>query len=56
MTSIRTLSEKESKEDTKFGVEIEQFYLQFWHREELYEITKENLKDFYSIYLVGLND
>ena len=56
MPSVRTLSEKESKEDTKRGIEIEQFYLQFWHGEELYEITKEDLKDFYSIYLVGLND
>jgi len=56
MTHLRTLSEEESEEDTKFGIEIEQFYLQYHYKGEVYELHEDDLKDFYSIYLVGIND
>jgi len=56
MTILRILSEKESEEDTKFGIEIQQFYLQFWYNGTVHEITEDNLKDFFSIYLIGIND
>ena len=55
MTNLRTLSEDESQEDTKFGIKIDKFYLQYHYEGKAYEITTDNLTEFYSIYLVGIN-
>ena len=56
MTSIRTLTQEETKEDVKFGIEIEQFYMMYHYKGKVYEITEDNLKDLYAIYLIGIND
>jgi len=56
MPIVRTLSEKESKEDTKFGIDITEFYLEYRYKGVDHCIFKDDLKDFYSIYLVGIND
>jgi len=55
MTSIRTLSEKETEEDTKFGIDITKFCLEYRYKGVDYCIFKEDLKDFFSIYLIGIN-
>ena len=56
MTSLRLVSEKENEEDVKFGIEIEQFYLQYHFKGEVYELTDDNLKDLFGIYILGIND
>ena len=55
MPIVRTLSEKESKEDTKFGIDITEFYLEYRYKGVDYCIFKEDLKDFFSIYILGMN-
>ena len=56
MTILRTLSENEMKEDTKMGIYINEFYLRYHYEGKEHEIHIYDLKDFFSIYLVGLND
>ena len=56
MTSLRTLSEKESKEDTKICIYINEFYLRYHFKGKEHEVHIHDLKDLYSIYLVGIND
>lgn len=56
MTSLRTLSEKETKPNTKFGIHINEFYLRYHYNGKEYEIKTHNLKDFFSIYVEGINN
>ena len=56
MTILRTLSEKESKEDTKTGIYINEFYLRYHFKGKEHEVHIHDLKELFSIYLVGLND
>ena len=53
MTSLRTFSEKETDENIKFGVKINEFYLRYHYEGKEYKLTT---KEFYAIYLVGIND
>jgi len=55
MTVLQTYSENESKEDTKFCVDINEFYLRYHYNGKEYEINTHDLKDFYSIRLIGIN-
>jgi len=56
MTSLRTLTEKESKQDVKFDIKITEFYLEYNYKGIDHCIRKDDLEEFFSIYLVGIND
>jgi len=56
MTSLKTISEEESKEERKINIKVNEFYIRYHYEGKEYELRTHDLKEFFSIYLVGIND
>ena len=56
MTILQTLSQIETNENTLFDIEIRAFRLDYIYKGKEYSLYFNDLKDFYSIKIVGMND
>ena len=56
MTTLQTYSEKECKENILFGIDINELYIRYHYKGKEYELKTHNLKEFYSIHILGIND
>ncbi len=55
MVILQTHSEKKTKENTLFGIKLNEFYLRYHYKGKEYEIKTSDLKEFYSIQILGIN-
>ncbi len=55
MTTLQTFSEKKTEEKTLFGIKLNEFYLRYHYKGKEYEIKTSDLKEFFSIKILGIN-
>lgn len=56
MTILQTFDEIKTEENSLFGIEIKEFLLRYVHEGKEEVISTKDLKNFYSVRIMGMND